>query len=102
MEDFAARLEIGEVLKSERLNATIKGCLLFRELDRIEEEYSYWEEWELSHHSLSDVWVEYDHDDKRVALYEPLTLPEPPTPGRSHRANAFRCVCPMARPEPPT
>lgn len=41
MEDFAARLEIGEVLKSERLNATIKGCLLFRELDRIEEEYSY-------------------------------------------------------------
>lgn len=80
MEDFAARLEIGEVLKSERLNATIKGCLLFRELDRIEEEYSYWEEWELSHHSLSDVWVEYDHDDKRVALYEPLTLPEPPDP----------------------
>lgn len=67
-----ARLKIGSILRGAKTNFRVEGCLLFREWDATDKRWYYWEEWELLGLENYDSWVEYDHYEKKVSLYEPV------------------------------
>ena len=67
-----ARLKLNQILRGKKTNFRVAGCLLFREYDAKEPAYYYWEEWELLGMENYDSWVEYDHYNREVAIYEPV------------------------------
>lgn len=67
-----ARLKIGSVLRGKKTNFRAVGVLLFKEWDASDKTWYYWEEWELLGLNNYDSWVEYDHDENAVSLYEPI------------------------------
>ena len=66
-----ARLSPGEQLRGEGRPLSVTGCLLFKEWDPEDRRHYFWEEWQLSGMDDYDTWVELDHYDGRVHLYEP-------------------------------
>lgn len=84
MSGMRADLSVGERLRCDGARLRVEGCLLFKEWDRQDGQYCYWEEWRLSRtteYGVQEMWVELDHDDGRVHLYEPLPFAELPDPG---------------------
>lgn len=79
-----ARLSPGEQLRGEGRPLSVTGCLLFKEWDPEDRKYYFWEEWQLSGMDDYDTWVELDHYDGRVYLYEPLRFVEQLDPGSLH------------------
>ena len=71
-----ARLSPGEQLRGEGRPLSVTGCLLFKEWDPEDRRHYFWEEWQLSGMDDYDTWVELDHYDGRVYLYEPLRFVE--------------------------
>ena len=81
---ISARLSPGEQLRGEGRPLSVMGCLLFKEWDPEDRIYYFWEEWQLSGMDDYDTWVELDHYDGRVHLYEPLRFVEQLDPGSLH------------------
>ena len=82
---ISARLSPGEQLRGEEGRPlSVMGCLLFKEWDPEDRIYYFWEEWQLSGMDDYDTWVELDHYDGRVYLYEPLRFVEQLDPGSLH------------------
>ena len=82
---ISARLSPGEQLRGEEGRPlSVMGCLLFKEWDPEDRIYYFWEEWQLSGMDDYDTWVELDHYDGRVHLYEPLRFVEQLDPGSLH------------------
>ena len=81
---ISARLSPGEQLRGEGRPLSVTGCLLFKEWDPEDRKYYFWEEWQLSGMDDYDTWVELDHYDGRVYLYEPLRFVEQLDPGSLH------------------
>ena len=79
-----ARLSPGEQLRGEGRPLSVTGCLLFKEWDPEDRRHYFWEEWQLSGMDDYDTWVELDHYDGRVYLYEPLRFVEQLDPGSLH------------------
>ena len=79
-----ARLRPGEQLQGEGRPLSVMGCLLFKEWDPEDRRHYFWEEWQLSGMDDYDTWVEFDHYDGRVYLYEPLRFVEQLDPGSLH------------------
>lgn len=76
MNGVQADLSIGEQLQGQDRPLYVRGYLLFKEWDPEDEVFYYWEEWQLGGMSEADVWIELDHDEGRVFLYEPLRFVE--------------------------
>ena len=74
-----ASLHVGEVLRGKNGTLRVEGCLVFKERDQADRRYYRWEEWRLSG-GVDDMWVELDHYDDTVYLYEPLPIAEPIDP----------------------
>lgn len=74
-----ASLHVGEMLQGARGSLRVEGCLVFKERDQADRRYYHWEEWRLSG-GVDDMWVELDHYDDTVYLYEPLPIAEPIDP----------------------
>lgn len=84
-----ARLKINQILTGEKTNLRVVGCLLFREWDDKEKRFYYWEEWEITGLAEYDSWIEYDHSDQTVSLYEPLRFTQPIDPQQLQKGQSF-------------
>ena len=74
--DFQARLDVHQRLHGQGRMLQVRGGLLFRQWDERDEEFYFWEEWQITGLEHYDVWIEFDHDTRKVYLYEPLTFNE--------------------------
>lgn len=70
------RLGLNEKLKGSRGAYTVRGNLSLRAWDREDNRYYDWEEWELISFNKGDVWLECDHFNREISLYEPIRMPE--------------------------
>lgn len=73
-------LRVGEQVAgtgSGAVRATPRGWLVLR--TQSDGSTWTWEEWQLEGHDGSDVWLEYDHATREVALYRPVET-RPPVP----------------------
>ncbi len=71
-----ARLKIGKTYQGEKTSFIAQGVVVFREWDPKDNQFYYWEEWELTGFNDYDSWVEYDHYTKKVSIYEPIDIVE--------------------------
>lgn len=76
MSSTRARLTVGEVVQGRERSLRVEGCLLFLLWDDEDRKFYTWEEWQLSGTHHGDTWVEVDHDDGAVFLYEPVHFAE--------------------------
>lgn len=84
-----ARLKLHDSLRGNRTNFTVVGCLLFKEWDTEDQQYYYWEEWELLGMDDYDSWVEYDHYNREVSTYEPVNFQEKLDPAHFRRGQEY-------------
>ena len=70
------RLGLNEKLKGSQGTYTVRGNLSLRAWDREDNRYYDWEEWELISFNKGDVWLECDHFNREISLYEPIRMPE--------------------------
>lgn len=80
-----ARLKIDDILRGDKTNVRVVGMLLFREWDEKDKRFYYWEEWEVTGLYEYDTWIEYDHYERRVSLYEPVHFKQPIDPETLHK-----------------
>ena len=71
-----AKLKLHQILRGEKTNFRVAGCLVFKEKDPADGQFYYWEEWELLGFEDYDSWVEYDHYSGEISVYEPLSFTE--------------------------
>ena len=84
-----ARLKINQILTGKKTNLRVVGCLLFREWDEKKKRFYYWEEWEITGLADYDSWVEYDHSDQIVSLYEPIRFTKAIDPAQLEKGQSF-------------
>lgn len=70
------RLSLNEKLTGSQGTYTVRGNLSLRAWDREDNRYYDWEEWELISFNKGDVWLECDHCNREISLYEPVSMPE--------------------------
>lgn len=70
------RLSLNEKLTGSQGTYTVRGNLSLRAWDREDNRYYDWEEWELISFNKGNVWLECDHYNREVSLYEPIGMPE--------------------------
>lgn len=70
------RLSLNEKLTGSQGTYTVRGNLSLRTWDREDNRYYDWEEWELISFNKGNVWLECDHYNREVSLYEPIGMPE--------------------------
>ena len=87
MKRTKARLKINQILTGKKTNLRVVGCLLFREWD--DKRFYYWEEWEITGLADYDSWVEYDHSDQTVSLYEPIRFTQAIDPTQLEKGQSF-------------
>ena len=97
MKRTKARLKINQILTGKKTNLRVVGCLLFREWDKKDKRFYYWEEWEITGLADYDSWVEYDHSDQTVSLYEPIRFTQTIDPTQLKRVNHSPFPSRMAR-----
>lgn len=70
-----ARLKIGKrYFGKNNQNYTAQGYIIFKEWDSADRTFYYWEEWEITGLEDYDSWLEYDHYEKTVTVYEPVNI----------------------------
>jgi len=89
MKRTKARLKINQILTGKKTNLRVVGCLLFREWDEKKKRFYYWEEWEITGLADYDSWVEYDHSDQIVSLYEPIRFTKSIDPAQLEKGQSF-------------
>ena len=89
MKRTKARLKINQILTGKKTNLRVVGCLLFREWDKKDKRFYYWEEWEITGLADYDSWVEYDHSDQTVSLYEPIRFTQTIDPTQLKKGQSF-------------
>lgn len=89
MKRTKARLKINQILTGKKTNLRVVGCLLFREWDKKDKRFYYWEEWEITGLADYDSWVEYDHSDQTVSLYEPIRFTQAIDPTQLKKGQSF-------------
>lgn len=89
MKRTKARLKINQILTGKKTNLRVVGCLLFREWSEKDKRFYYWEEWEITGLADYDTWVEYDHSDDVVSLYEPIRFTRPIDPQQLKKGQSF-------------
>ncbi len=57
-----------------------QGVAVYSMVDPEDHKRYYWEEWELLGYDHTDFWVELDHDDNTVTLYQPVEVDPAPHP----------------------
>lgn len=67
-----ARLKLDQILRGQKTNFRVAGCLIFKEWDAEDGQFYYWEEWELLGFDNYDSWVEFDHYSREISVYEPV------------------------------
>lgn len=67
-----ARLKLDQILRGQKTNFRVAGCLIFKEWDAEDGKFYFWEEWELLGFDNYDSWVEFDHYSREVSIYEPV------------------------------
>ena len=67
-----ARIKIGQHFMGKKTSTTAEGYVIYKEWDATDNKHYYWEEWELRGFNKIDSWIEYDHYEKTVTLYEPF------------------------------
>ena len=80
------RIKIGDILNGKKTRFRVEGCLVFEE-KIVEKKYNQdftltyrWEEWELVGFNNYDSWLEIDHYNRKVSIYEPVYFMEPIDP----------------------
>lgn len=71
-----ARFRLGQRYLGKSTSLIAKGYVIFKEWDQTDGKFYYWEEWELTGFNNYDSWVEYDHYNQNVTVYEPVRVPE--------------------------
>lgn len=71
-----ARFKIGERYSGEKTSFIAQGYVIFKEWDAEDQQYYYWEEWELTGFDNYDSWVEFDHYSQTLTVYEPVRAKE--------------------------
>ena len=89
MKRTKARLKINQILTGKKTNLRVVGCLLFLEWDEKKKRFYYWEEWEITGLADYDSWVEYDHSDQIVSLYEPIRFTKSIDPAQLEKGQSF-------------
>ena len=89
MKRTKARLKINQILTGKKTNLRVVGCLLFREWSEKDKRFYYWEEWEITGLADYDTWVEYDHSDEVVSLYEPIRFTRSIDPQQLKKGQSF-------------
>ena len=89
MKRTKARLKINQILTGKKTNLRVVGCVLFREWDKKDKRFYYWEEWEITGLADYDSWVEYDHSDQTVSLYEPIRFTQAIDPTQLEKGQSF-------------
>lgn len=84
-----ARLKINDHFMGEKTSTTATGYAIYKEWDKEDNKYYYWEEWEIRGLNDFDSWLEYDHYTGLVTLYEPVKVAHPIDPDTLHIGQAI-------------